>query len=507
MEKLNKIFCTSQIRDIDKYTIEHEPISSLDLMERAAETWADIFENRVNGFTKVVVVAGNGNNGGDGYVIARLLRTVGWDVVVFRLMTDQEFSRDCEVNYKRWVKDGGEVKVMTCPEDFQVESDTVIIDAIFGSGLNRKVTGLAAEIIKQMNTSQNTVAAVDIPSGLMGEDNTDNDPDAIVRADYTFTFQFPKVAFLLPENADYVGKWEVLDIGLSEEMIAKTETSWYFTTQENVRDILPVTGKFAHKGTNGKGLLIAGSYGMMGAAVLAARAALRSGIGLLYCHVPVKGGDIMQVSVPEAILDLDKSQTCFTGVKALDQYDAIAVGPALGQGPETAAALKGLLQDRKGVTILDADALNLMAEHRELLECLHEKCILTPHMKEFERLAGKSANDFDRLNKLSNFASRWRVYVILKGANSVIATPQGHFYFNMSGNPGMAKGGAGDVLTGVLLALAANGMDALQVARIGVFAHGLAADLLAAEYGYRGICSGMIAEAMGKAWKQLENKE
>lgn len=507
MEKLNKIFCTSQIPVIDKYTIEHEPISSLDLMERAAETWTDFFENRVNGFTKAVVVAGNGNNGGDGYVIARLLRTVGWDVVVFRLMADQEFSKDCEVNYKRWVKDGGKVKVMTCLEDFQVEPDTIIIDAIFGSGLNRKVTGLAADIIKQMNASQNMIAAVDIPSGLMGEDNTDNDPDAIVRADYTFTFQFPKVAFLLPENADYVGTWEVLDIGLSEEIIAKTETPWYFTTQENIRDILPVSGKFAHKGTNGKGLLIAGSHGMMGAAVLAARAALRSGIGLLYCHVPLKGGDIMQVSVPEAILDLDKSQTCFTGVKAPGQYDAIAVGPALGQGPETAAALKDLLQDRKGVTILDADALNLMAEHRELLECLHEKCILTPHMKEFERLAGKSANDFDRLNKLSNFASRWHVYVILKGANSVIATPQGHFYFNMSGNPGMAKGGAGDVLTGVLLALAANGMDVLQVARIGVFAHGLAADLLAEEYGYRGICSGMIAEAMGKAWKRLENRE
>lgn len=504
MEKLNKIFCISQVRDIDKYTIEHEPVSSLDLMERAAEAWTDFFLKVLDTDSKIVVVAGNGNNGGDGYVIARLLLEEGYDVVVFRLMADKPFSKDCEANYKRWVKCGGEVRVMASPEDFQVEPESIIIDAIFGIGLDRKVTGLAADIIKKMNVSPNLVVAVDMPSGLMGEDNTDNDPGAIVCADYTFTFQFAKVAFMLPENACYVGQWEVLDIGLNEEMIEKTETPWYYTTQENIRAILPVPGKFSHKGINGKGLLIAGSYGMMGAAVLAAKAALRSGVGLLYCHVPIRGGDTMQVSVPEAILDLDKSQTCFTGVKAADQYDAIAVGPAIGQGPETVAALKNLLQERKGVTILDADALNLMSEHRELLEYLHDKCILTPHMKEFERLAGKSANDFDRLNKLSTFASRWRVYIVLKGANSVVATPQGHFYFNMSGNPGMAKGGTGDVLTGVLLALAANGMDVFQVARIGVFAHGLAADLLAEEYGYRGICSGMIAEGMGKAWKELE---
>lgn len=504
METLNKIFCTKQIAALDKYSIEREQISSSDLMERAAGRWTDFFLKTFKNGTKVVVVAGNGNNGGDGYVIARLLQSAGWDVEVVRLMPDKQFSPDCEVNYRRWLECGGSVKEVDRPEDFEVARDSLLIDAIFGSGLNRKITGPVAEIIRKINGCPNRVVAVDIPSGLMGEDNAGNDATAIIRADYTFTFQFPKVAFMLPENAEYVGEWHVLDIGLDAEIIRKTETPWYYTTRETVERILPVTGTFAHKGTNGRGLLIAGSYGMMGAAVLAAKAALRSGVGLLYCHVPGKGGDVIQTAVPEAILELDESKVRFSGIKSTRKYDAIAVGPALGQGPETVAALRKLLQEWKGATILDADALNILAEHRELLDLLHDKCILTPHMKEFERLAGKSANDFDRLNKLSNFAGRYGICVILKGAHTVVATPQGQLYFNMSGNPGMAKGGAGDVLTGVLLALAANGINIPDVARIGVFAHGLSADLLAEEYGYRGISSGMIAEGMGKAWKILE---
>lgn len=506
MEKLNKIFRTVQLKAIDQYTIDHEPISSLDLMERAAAVWTCSFLNFFKKAVDIAVFAGNGNNGGDGYVIARLLKQAGKNVVVYRLMTGEPLSEDCRVNFERWQSEGGRVNEIQEIADFYLEPETVVVDAIFGSGLNRKISGLAAEVIRQINLLPNPVAAVDIPSGLMGEDNAENDPEAIVRADYTFTFQFPKLSFMLPENAAYVGRWYVLDIGLSQESVDKTPSEWYYTTFETVQDILPRPGKFAHKGINGRGLLVAGSYGMMGAAVLAAKAALRSGIGLLFCHVPVRGMDIIQAAVPEAIPEKDQSEKYFSWVKNPEKYDAIAIGPALGKGPETKDGLLRLLQNWKGLTILDADALNLMSEHRDLLNLLHEKCILTPHLKEFERLAGKSKNDFDRLNKLSIFAKRFCVYVILKGANSVIATPEGQLYFNMSGNPGMAKGGAGDVLTGVLLALAANGLGCLDIARIGVFAHGLSGDLLAENYGYRGIASGMIAENMGKAWKSLESE-
>lgn len=503
MEKLNKVFRTAQLAAIDKYTIEHEPVSSLDLMERAAGIWTDRFLKIFTEVAGVVVIAGNGNNGGDGYAIARLLNRRGVPVRVFRIAGTQDRSPDCEANYRRWLT-RGKVEELKQADDLVLQKGEIVIDAIFGSGLNRPVTGLAARIIKQMNASANRVVAVDIPSGLAGEDNTWNDPETIVCAEYTFTFQFPKLAFMLAENEKYVGRWEVLDIGLHPEIIARQPTDWFYTTEDTVKAILPPSPVFAHKGTNGKGLLIAGSYGMMGAAVLGAKAAVRSGIGLLYCHIPGKGIEVIQTTVPEAIPDPDESAERFSVVCKLRDYDAIAVGPAIGQGPETVGGLEKLLRTWRGTTILDADALNIIAEHRELLDLLHEGCILTPHMKEFERLAGKSVNDFERLNKLSIFANQYRVHIVLKGAHSVIATPDRRLFFNMSGNPGMAKGGAGDVLTGVLLALAANKLNLLDLLRIGVFAHGLAGDCVAEKEGRRGCCAGMIAERMGEAWKRLE---
>ncbi len=504
MEKLNKVFSTTQIPAIDRYTIEHEPINSLDLMERASHEWCVNFFKKFSDLFPVVVMAGYGNNGGDGYAIARILKQSGCKVIVYQLETGASPTSDCEMNRIRWKKEGGKILTIQFPEDFKLEPEAIVIDAIFGSGLNRKITGMLAEVIRKLNVLENVVVAVDIPSGLMGEDNTGNDPSAIIRADYTFTFQFPKLSFFLPENACYVGEWRVLDIGLHPTVLEETPTDWYYTTAEVVSRLLPRPGKFDHKGTNGRGLLIAGSYGMMGAAVLAARAAVRSGIGLLYCHVPHRGGDIMQIAVPEAVLDIDISPHYFSAEKNDRDYEAVAVGPALGRAPETVSALKKLLLQRRQKTIIDADALNILAEYPELLDCLHRECLLTPHVKEFERLAGKSANDFDRLNKLSIFAGRYHVYIVLKGAHSVVATPEGKLYFNMSGNPGMAKGGAGDVLTGVLLGLAAGPLDILSVARIGVYVHGLAGDMAVVDHGCRGISAGMITEALGKAWKKLE---
>ena len=334
MEKLNKVFRTAQLAAIDKYTIEHEPVSSLDLMERAAGIWTDRFLKIFTEVAGVVVIAGNGNNGGDGYAIARLLNRRGVPVRVFRIAGTQDRSPDCEANYRRWLT-RGKVEELKQADDLVLQKGEIVIDAIFGSGLNRPVTGLAARIIKQMNASANRVVAVDIPSGLAGEDNTWNDPETIVCAEYTFTFQFPKLAFMLAENEKYVGRWEVLDIGLHPEIIARQPTDWFYTTEDTVKAILPPSPVFAHKGTNGKGLLIAGSYGMMGAAVLGAKAAVRSGIGLLYCHIPGKGIEVIQTTVPEAIPDPDESAERFSAVCKLRDYDAIAVGPAIGQGPET----------------------------------------------------------------------------------------------------------------------------------------------------------------------------
>ena len=504
MKKLNKIFRTSEIAGIDQYTIENEPVSSLDLMERASRIWVKYFQEKFTNNGSVAVVAGSGNNGGDGFAIARLLKEKGWKVTVFRLLTGVKMSADCEANHRRFLESGGVVADVAVAGDFIPESGCILIDAIFGAGLNRKVTGLAAEVIRKMNVLEQQVVAVDIPSGLMGEDNSANDPLAIVEADYTFTFQFPKLAFMLAENACYVGEWSVLDIGLHPAAIAEKPTPYYYMQFEDVAARLPRQQKFAHKGTNGRGMLVAGGDGMMGAAVLAAKAAVRSGIGLLYCHVPVSGKNVIHSAVPEALTDLDRSNCRFSEVHDMKKYDAVAIGPAIGKGPEMVEGMKQLLTAWKGTTVIDADALNILSEHRELLSLLHEGCILTPHVKEFERLAGKCENDFERLNKLSIFANQYRVHIVLKGAHSVIATPDRRLFFNMSGNPGMAKGGAGDVLTGVLLALAANKLNLLDLLRIGVFAHGLAGDCVAEKEGRRGCCAGMIAERMGEAWKRLE---
>ncbi|RHV91597.1 NAD(P)H-hydrate dehydratase [Culturomica massiliensis] len=500
MRMLNKIFKTLQIAELDRYTIEHEPIKSIDLMERAAIKWTEKFLEIYGNYVQFTVIAGRGNNGGDGFVIARLLAEKGYAVTVFQL-AGTKMSPDCEKNSERWK---GKIVVVSGENDFVPEENAVIIDAMFGSGLNRPVTGPAADVIRKINAVPNRVVAVDIPSGLMGEDNSGNDRDCIVRADYTLTFQFPKLAFMFPENAAFVGKWSIVDIGLHPEGISLTSTPYYYLTERLVADELPVAETFAHKGTNGHGLLIAGSQGMMGAAILAAKAAVRSGLGLLSCHIPCGERQLIQMAVPEALVDTDLSECCFSVLKNAEKYDAIAVGPGLGQKPETVRALKMLLEEWKRPLILDADALNILAAHPALLDRLPEGSILTPHPKEFERLAGKSGNDFERLNKLSIFASRYNVCILLKGAHTVIVSPAGKYWFNMTGNPGMAKGGMGDVLTGVILALSANGMPSEEAVKCTVYAHGLVGDYVAEEVGERGVYAGLVAENMGKAWHTLE---
>lgn len=500
MEEWKKIIPACRMAEIDRYTIEHEPVTSVELMERAAGKWVEKAMEIFPGEANIAVIAGGGNNGGDGYVIARLLQERGKEVTVYRL-PGERMSPDCERNSRRW---RGKRIDLAGPEDLQPASGDWIVDALFGTGLNRKVTGLAGEVIRKVNKLPNRVIAVDMPSGLMGEDNSQNDAEAIVQADYTLTFQSPKLAFMFPGNERFVGEWQVLDIGLHPQAIAGVETDYYYLSLEQIRNLLPRPSLFAHKGSNGHALLIAGSQYMMGAAVLAAKAAVRSGAGLLSCHVPQAGVDILQMAVPEALIETDCSGRCFSSVGDMSRYTAVGVGPAIGKERVTEEALKELLLRWKGKMVLDADALNILAEHREWFAYMPAGSVLTPHPKEFERLAGKSGNDFERLNNLSNFAKQYRVVMLLKGAHTVVAMPDGKCYFNMTGNPGMAKGGMGDVLTGVLLALLASGIEAGDAALIGVFAHGLAGDIVAGESGRRGTCAGAVAEAMGRAWKILE---
>lgn len=503
MLKNNKIFKTSDLRKLDEYTIENEPVTSLNLMERAATVFTEkllIFFPNSHIFN---ILAGSGNNGGDGYAVARLLHEKGMAVKVFGLHEDDRLSPDCVVNRKRFIEGGGHYIGVKEANNLYLDENAVLVDAILGAGLNRSVSGFLGEIIHRVNHLSNPVVAIDIPSGLMGEDNGHND-GAIIEADYTFTFQFPKLAFMFPENEHYVGRWEVLDIHLHPTILQECSSSYYCLTEDAVASRLLIPGKFSHKGTLGNALLIAGSYSMMGAAVLSAKGAIRSGTGLLSVHVPRKLKEVIHLSVPEALVEEDQDDLCFSGIDCLSRFQAIGIGPGIGTSPVTARGLRELLSEWKGKIVLDADALNLLAADPGLLEILPKKAVLTPHLKEFERLAGKSANDFDRLNKLSTFASLHQVYVVLKGAHTVIASPGGECYFNMTGNPGMAKGGSGDVLTGIIAALLASGHAPLDAALVGVYAHGLAGDYAAEMQGMRGTRAGDIADKLGLVWKKME---
>ena len=506
-----KIFPTYRIKELDAYTIEHEPIASIDLMERAADELADAIAKRWRDKeTPFVFFAGPGNNGGDALAVARLLAQCGYtrlEVVLFN--PKGELSADCQTNVDRLVR-VPQVRFQVVTRQFsppELTEQHVVVDGLFGSGLNKPLSGGFATVVRYINASRATVVAIDIPSGLMGEDNSYNDPSCIIKAHLTLSLQLPKLAFFLPENEPYVGEWELLDISLSEAGIEELPTDWQTQEWDDVVPLLKPRSRFAHKGTFGKALLIAGSQGMAGASILAARAALRSGLGLLKVHVPFCNNLILQTAVPEAITLIDLSDTCFSEWEESDGFQAVAIGPGLGQHKETEEALLDQINNTLCPMVVDADALNLLASHRSLLGQLPKGSILTPHPGEMDRLVGSCQNSYERLQKAIQLAQTARVHIVLKGAYTAIIAPDGRCWFNTTGNSGMATAGSGDVLTGVLLALLAQGYDTLTAARLGVYVHGLAGDLAAKKEGDIGMTAGTLAGMLPTAWRMMQKMQ
>ncbi|WP_375416239.1 NAD(P)H-hydrate dehydratase [uncultured Hymenobacter sp.] len=504
-----KILSAAQTRQLDQATIQSQNITSGELMERAAAAFAEWFFGQFDQAEagEILVLCGPGNNGGDGLAVARLLHQAGYQMRV-ALLPSSNYSED-------WIR--ARQQLPTIPilnirhDDLPiVESGTLVIDALLGTGLRRPLYSVGAAVAQILNAAQARVVAIDLPSGLFADEAQPLD-SVVVRADYTVSFGLPKLAFLLPQNAGFVGQWEVLDIGLSADFIAQAPTPWHFTDAAALTGALPRRPKFAHKGTFGHALLLAGSRGKVGAAVLAARAALRGGVGLLTVRGPAGGYDILQTAVPEAMYLADPHPDFISELPDLTPYQAVGIGPGLGQDTASLAVLRSLLEAatvtseaRPLPLVLDADALNLLGAHRELLELLPENTILTPHPKEFERLTQPARDDYHRLDLLRDFAQVHRCLVVLKGAYSCLATPEGELHFNGSGNPGMGTGGSGDVLTGLLLALRAHRqLTAFEAARLGVFAHGRAGDLAAAEVGEAGLIAGDLVRQTGPALREL----
>lgn len=475
-----KILSAKQIKELDQFTVDHEPITPIDLMERACRALVDWFILYYRTEKKIGIVCGLGNNGGDGLGIARMLKELGYSVNVWIVRGNQKESESFKTNLERI---HGKIK----PFEISKESDCVLfadcdvlIDALFGSGLSRTTEGIFSQVISHINQTDAIRIAVDIPSGLFVDSHSSGE---IVQAHHTVTFQLPKLAFLFPENHKWVGQWHWVGIGLSKEFIKSASTQNYFVTEKSIKKIIHPRDQFSHKGNYGHALLIAGSNGKMGACVLAAKAALRSGLGLLTVHTPSCGYTIVQISVPEAMATVDVVDNYFSSPPENLNYTSIGIGPGLGTNSETVKAFAKVLKQFKKPMVIDADALNMLSINQELLQLIPEGSILTPHPKEFERLAGTWTTDFERLELLRNFSIKLKSIIVLKGAYTSITCPDGNIYFNSTGNPGMAKGGSGDVLTGILTALLAQGYSSKETALIGVYLHGLAGDLAANELG------------------------
>jgi ADP-dependent NAD(P)H-hydrate dehydratase / NAD(P)H-hydrate epimerase len=500
-----KIFRCDQIKYIDNYTIKNEPLTSVELMERAAGKLFKWTKDRYRRSKRIVIFVGPGNNGGDGLALGRMLAADKYDVTVNYVKFTEKTSVDWEVNRHRLKTERGiELNSVTSIDEIPlINSSEIIIDAIFGSGLTRPIQGLPGEVIKKINISGATVISIDVPSGLFGEDNSSNDQDTIINSDFTLSLQFPKISFMFPENSQYVGEFEVLPIGLNNEAIRNTISPYLYLEKSDVAPLLKKRKKFDHKGIFGHGLLISGSFGKMGAAVMGAEAALRTGIGLITCHIPSCGNVIVQSSVAEAMVKTDKSENYISDIENTDAFSAVGVGPGIGISIESQKAVKNLLSECKKPMVIDADALNILSLNKDWLSLLPRGTILTPHIKEFERLTGKSSAGFNRLQVQIQFSRDYNCIVILKGAHTSITTPEGKVMFNSTGNRGMAKGGSGDVLTGILLSLLAQGYTPEDAAVIGVFLHGLAGDIAAGELCYESIIASDIINSIGKAFNEI----
>lgn len=495
-----KILTAPQIKALDAVTIKHEPILSIDLMERACLAFINWFSNKFDTTKSVGIVCGTGNNGGDGLGVARILSDRNYRVKVWIVRGSVSESEDFKTNLKRLYGKIEIYEIITDSDKGLFNGCHILIDAIFGSGLSRPVEGIYAQTISCINNTDSIRIAIDIPSGLMGDSHSET---TVVQAHYTVAFQLPKLAFLLPENYKYVGDWLIVNIGLNEEGIAAAETDHFLIEKKDIADIKKKRLKFSHKGSYGKGLIVAGSYGKIGAAVLAAKAAMRSGVGLLTTHVPRCGYTILQTACPESMVSVDDHDTLFTKAPILTGYDSIGIGPGIGTDHDTVNAFASILKESKKPIVIDADGINILSDNKELISLIPSGSILTPHPKEFERLVGTWKDDFERLEKLKQFAVKTKNTIVLKGAFTSIASPKGHVYFNPTGNPGMATGGSGDVLTGILTALLAQHYTPLQAAQLGVYLHGMSGDFAAEEKSMEAMIASDLITFLPQAFFEL----
>lgn len=499
------VYSVDKIRQADEFTIEHEPISSVDLMERAAgnafdRIWSAI---DVKSYVSIHIFCGVGNNGGDGLVLARMMEEKGIKAKVYVVEFSNNWSDDFRINLDRlphpptFIQNANDVPTIV--------TGSLVIDAIFGSGLDRIVEGFTADLISAINQHASHIVSIDVPSGLAADQCMPNTRKNTICASLTLTFQYPKLSFFMPENAQYVGDWEIVDIGLHEEFEKKNPTDFHYLTEEDISQNLKVRTSEAYKGNFGHALLHVGMQGKYGAAILASMGCMRSGAGLLTVHLPSKGHPILHSAVPEAMLVNETAAHELGELVLFDAHYTHGVGCGIGQSERTQIWFREFLENQAKPLVLDADALNLIARDVSLFDLIPKGSILSPHLGEFKRLVGEWDDPFDRLSKQKELSKKYELVIILKGRHTSITDHCGHTYFNATGNPGMATAGSGDVLTGILTSFLAQGYSPIDAALNGVFIHGLAGDYAADAFGEECMLASDIIEALPDAFRHLKD--
>lgn len=507
-----KILSKEQVYAGDKLTAEKQKISSTDLMERAGMQIFNWLHMRMQGAqVPIHVFCGIGNNGGNGLVVARHLVTHGYNVKTYIVNCSDKRSKDFLINYDRIKNVTKDWPILlSCAEDFSpIDANDIIVDAVFGIGINRPVDDWVKGLFNHFRASRAYTLAIDIPSGLY-TDKLPSDPEAVVTAGYTLSFQTPKLVFFLPETAKYTVQWEVIDIGIDQEFLYKAETEADLIGKHEVLPIYKPRQKFSNKGTYGHSLIIGGSYGKIGAVTLASRATLAVGAGLVTAYIPKCGYTALQAAFPEAMVITDADKAKITSIDFDIEPTVIAFGVGVGTDAKTITAFEAFLKENKMPLVIDADGLNILSKKKALLKLLPKQTILTPHPKELERLVGTWKNDFDKLKKTKAFSKKHDVIVVIKGANTITVF-HNKLYVNATGNPGLATAGTGDVLTGMITGLLSQGYNPLEAAIFGVYLHGKSADLLIEDYGYQSLIAshivGGISEAYLDLFKQPEKPE
>jgi NAD(P)H-hydrate epimerase len=489
-----KIYSPEQTRAWDQFTIDHEPVQSRALMARAASRAAEWILNKYGTARQFAVFCGSGNNGGDGLFICKMLWLEGAGADCYLLESASARTPDNQFYLDQFMQAGGHVQKLSDVHSFPLLSkDIIVIDALWGSGLSRPLEGIGAMLVEHLNQQGVQILSVDQPSGLMPITRL------AIRATHTLSFQSFKLPFFYPENDPYIGEVHVLDIGLHPGFYQQTASEFETTGRDEAVSLIRPRPRSGHKGNFGHAALLAGSWGMMGAAMLAAKSCMRSGVGKLSCLVTEKCYPLLQEAVPEAVFRIEPGTNYLTSLTSMEGFAALGIGPGWGVHADMVPLLNGALQSGCPL-VLDADALNLISAHNSLRSCIPEGSILTPHPREFDALAGRHGHSHERVQSAIDLARHLKSVVVLKGHHTLVASPSGVGYFNLSGNDGMATAGSGDVLTGLITGLRAQGYPAMDAARLGVWLHGCAGDHAAAKWGREAMVAGDIIEEIGNAY-------